>query len=178
MKKTIVNAKLLLMGLVAVLALSCSAEDGEDGAIGPQGPAGVDGVDGNANVSALKYDLSTVSGSFYNQEIPEITDEVLNNYAILTYLKLNNGEYNPIPGTFFGVRHIVRFEVGLCKLDFARVDTETSFSYPEGNLAELRVVLIAPSNISGKIPSITDLKKAGVDVSNYYEVMDYFGLDY
>lgn len=46
MKTAIVNTKLFLMGVCAVMIISCSPENGDDGAMGPQGIAGINGTDG------------------------------------------------------------------------------------------------------------------------------------
>ncbi len=46
MKNAFLKTKLFLMVLSAMLAMSCSVEDGEDGAIGPQGPQGEQGPAG------------------------------------------------------------------------------------------------------------------------------------
>ena len=84
--------------------------DGEDGAMGIQGTAGTDGVDGtngidgedgNANVRTFTFDLSTFSGNEIALPFSELTQDVLDNDAILIYIQRNKGQYYPIPGISF-----------------------------------------------------------------------------
>ena len=177
--KTTMKFLAIGLALIALTFTSCS-KDGEIGPMGPAGQDGTNGTEGNANVMALKYDLTMVSGNSFILDVPEITEDVLNNYSILTYLKRNDGsdEYNPIPSTFVGIRHVVRYKIGQCKLDFARADYAEVYNYSAGNLIELRIILIAPNSISGKNASMDHLKKMGVDTNDYNAVLDYFDLEY
>ncbi|PKV50001.1 hypothetical protein ATE84_2047 [Aquimarina sp. MAR_2010_214] len=175
--------KHLFLAFITLLALGCS--DGEDGAIGPQGEQGVagsngtNGQDGNANVRSLTYDLSAVSGTFYDQSIPEFTQEVIDNDAILGYLKLNgSSRLYPIPNTNLtplGIDVRTFIELEKYSMDFYNRNASTTFSVTAGQLDELRIVIIASTNRSGEQQDIlSKLKTEGVDINDYYAVMKYF----
>tara|TARA_R110000868_G_scaffold289544_4_gene549773 strand:- start:956 stop:1579 length:624 start_codon:yes stop_codon:yes gene_type:complete len=98
MKKAIVNSKLFLMGICAVIIISCSPENGDDGAMGPQGEPGItgqNGADGKDGAIDIKYTpwfnfedtttrndffyLSSKTFSFYDQSFID------NGGAVLVY---------------------------------------------------------------------------------------------
>ncbi|WP_438422468.1 hypothetical protein [Aquimarina macrocephali] len=186
MKTKKLKLKYFLLILITLLALGCS--DGEDGAVGPAGPQGGQGIagdngtngqDGNANVRSFTYDLSTVSGSFYDQSIPELTQEVIDNDAILGYLKLNGSpRLYPIPNTNLtplGIDIRTFIELEKYSMDFYNRNLNTVFSVTAGQLDELRIVIIASTNRSGKQDDIlSKLKEEGVDINDYYAVMKHF----
>ncbi|MGC1471482.1 MAG: hypothetical protein WA775_02725 [Psychroserpens sp.] len=191
MKHAILNTKLFLMALVAVFALSCSAEDGSDGAPGEQGPAGTDGInvaDGNANVQVLTYDISTESGTFHEQNVPEITQDVLDNDVILGYVKSAN-VFFPLPAV--EDPDIIDFNIsvaileGFYIMDFVQNDG-TSYNLTAGDLQALKVIIIeSSSTMEGRFASpgnsskenvLLELEHANVDITNYHDVMAYYGL--
>lgn len=201
MKNAILNTKLFVMVLGAVLVLSCSAEDGQDGqngAIGPQGVAGIDGIDGqdgldgNANVINITFDVSEITGDNFNMEVPGLTTEIVENGVVLAYLKSANS-WQQIPGTRILLNDVtVYIDVntylfsfnGGTSYDFYMEFTQggSDYSIASGDMETLRVVLIeSNSTITSKtnqISALQELKNAGVDTSDYYAVMDHFGLDY
>ncbi|WP_106792548.1 hypothetical protein [Aquimarina sp. Aq78] len=168
------------------MALGCS--DGEDGAIGPVGPQGGQGIaggdgtngeNGNANVRSFTYNLSTISDGFHDQSIPEFTQEVIDNDAILGYLKLNGStRLYPIPNTnLTPLRIDIRTFIELEKysMDFYNRNLNTVFSVTAGQFDELRIVIIASTNRSGEQQDIlSKLKAEGVDINDYYAVMKHF----
>ncbi|WP_024768804.1 hypothetical protein [Aquimarina macrocephali] len=186
MKTKKLKLKYFFLAFITLLALGCS--DGEDGAVGPAGPQGGQGIagdngtngqDGNANVRSFTYDLSTVSGSFYDQSIPELTQEVIDNDAILGYLKLNGStRLYPIPNTNLtplGIDIRTFIELEKYSTDFYNRNLSTTFSVTAGQLDELRIVIIASTNRSGEQQDIlSKLKVEGVDINDYYAVMKYF----
>ncbi len=182
MKTKKIKPKYFFLALITLLALSCS--DGEDGAIGPVGPQGGQGIaggdgtngqDGNANVRSFTYDLSTVSGSFYDQSIPEFTQEVIDNDAILGYLKVpGSSGLHPIPN-LLGIYIKTSIELEKYSMHFYNSNLSTRFSVVAGQLEELRVVIIASTNRSGEQKDILSrLKAEGVDINDYYAVMKHF----
>lgn len=186
MKTIQLKLKYFLLILITLFALGCS--DGEDGAIGPVGPQGGQGIaggdgtngqDGNANVRSFTYDLSTVSGSFYDQSIPELTQEVIDNDAILGYLKLNGSpRLYPIPNTNLtplGIDIRAFIELEKYSMDFYNRNLSTTYSMVAGQLDQLRIIIIASTNRSGEQQDILSrLKAEGVDINDYYAVMKHF----
>lgn len=178
----------LVIVLIALTFTSCS----KDGEIGPMGPAGQDGIngtdgqDGNANVRTFSYDLTNFSGDSHDQRIPELTQEVLDNDVILGYLK-SSRVYYPIPTTtilLVGQEVDVNVEVipNFYGIEFHDSETTNNRILPKGTLSSLKIVIIkSSSNTAGKtaiMGVLSKLKTEGIDINDYYAVMDYFGLDY
>ncbi len=183
-----------LMALSLTLT-SCGkdGDDGLDGAVGAQGipgtdgqdgqdgQNGADGEDGNANVRTFTFDTSSWTGSFRTQDIPEITQSVLDNDVILSYMLSQNGFYYAMPGTVDGGLYNTRpyYRVGRFYVNFNNLDG-TSHEIVAGDIANLKVIIIESSQtISGK-SSAQDIKKelksAGIDINDYNAVASYFGL--
>lgn len=193
MKNAIKFSKYLLMSLLTIFIISCDGKDGVDGidgingAAGPAGANGADGEDGNANVLAFTFDLSTAEGASITQDIPELTQEVLDNDLVLGYLKASE-EFNPIPAPVFLVAAgnfkdiAVDLKVGEYWLFFYERGTENLSSVSAGSLDQLKVIIAkSTSTTAGKSDTqgaMAELKSAGVDVGDYYAVMDYYGMDY
>ena len=189
MKNLISKTKYVLMALIMVVTFSCSPEDGADGAQGPAGPAGQDGTngqDGNANVQTFTFDTSTENGQFWSINAPQLTQDVLDKDAILTYLRRSNGSYYSVPGTSFGDEIKAALLLSTVEFYFYNRLSGANVTPDVGNYDLLKLVIIESSNTTaGKGTSTSkkqnvfnELKAAGVDVNNYNEVMDYYGLDY
>ena len=189
MKNVISKTKYVLMALIMVVTFSCSPEDGADGAQGAQGPAGQDGTngqDGNANVQTYTFDTSTENGSIWTITASQLTQDVLDNDAILTYLRRSNGSYYSVPGTSFGDEIKAALLLSTIEFYFYNRMTGATITPAVGNYDLLKLVIIESSNTtagrgtskSKKQDIFNELKAAGVDVNNYNEVMDYYGLDY
>jgi len=188
MKNVISKTKYVLMALIMIVSFSCSPEDGADGAQGAAGPAGQDGTngqngeDGNANVQTFTFDVSAESGSSIDLSITEFTQSVLDNDVILWYLKVGNLSY-PIPGSGPNAGYVVRTyaQVGTTRLNFHNWNG-TSYSINAGDIDMVKIIIIESTNTTakslGKQHVFNELKAAGVDINNYNEVMDYYGLDY
>jgi hypothetical protein len=191
MKNVISKTKYVLMALIMVAAFSCSPEDGTDGAQGATGPAGQDGTngqdgeDGNANVLAVTFASPAWNGSNISLTVPEITQDVFDNGAVLGYVKFANinSIFYPVPGGVFPSipSFVIRtfIEVGAYELRAVEWDG-TTHGTPE-NIEEVKLIIIESSSTiakSSKINVQDQLKNAGVDINNYNEVMDYYGLDY
>ncbi|MCF6347131.1 MAG: hypothetical protein L3J20_02370 [Flavobacteriaceae bacterium] len=190
MKNVISKTKYVLMALIMVVSFSCSPEDGADGAQGPAGQDGTngqDGEDGNANVQTFIFDISGVSGSSYTQSIPELTQDVIDNDVILGYVNRGAFQY-PLPAIkvqgIYDIRTLYR--VGNYLMNFDLSSNGNNHNISAGDLEELKIIIIESSNTtagrststSKKQNVFNELKAAGVDVNNYNEVMDYYGLDY
>lgn len=185
MKTTFATTKYFLLALLVTFSFSCSPEDGEDGAVGPQGPAGPAGTDGNANVQTLTFDATTFSGTIDTVAVPELTQSVLDNDAVLTYLTDDGNFWVPVPCPFdtyqFDFSVQVTFSVGNIEFDYGDA-SGTNFSISAGDLQELKVIIIA-SNAGSKTSNVmqqtkTELEAAGVNINDYYAVCDYYNIAY
>ncbi len=190
MKTRKVKLKYIFVALITIFTFCCS--DGEDGAIGPAGPQGEqgivgsngtngsDGQDGNANVRSFTYDLSIFSGLFHSQSVPELTQDVINNDVILGYLKAT-GSVNPlfpIPNNnIFLTSSNIDIRVFITpqsyEIDFYEVNSNSAFNVSEGELEELRLIIIEATNKSSKHDIVSKLKSDGVDITNYKATMNY-----
>jgi hypothetical protein len=185
MKK--IELMVLAVLCMATVLVSCSGEDGEQGPEGPAGIDGVDGIDGNANVQALSVDVSDWEGGptmIFN--IPDNIDK--NKYAFLFYLESLNGEYIfPVPGASIdGSFNTTLFyspiqENGTfdAQISFINTTDGTPFDMPTNFFG--RVIIIAAeigtASKNGSADLLSELKAAGVDISDYHAVSNYFGLE-
>ncbi|WP_339840297.1 hypothetical protein [uncultured Maribacter sp.] len=176
-------------------ALGVPGAQGETGATGPAGPAGengtdgVNGQDGNANVIAsswtnLDFPNSWNSNNEARFELSDtnITQEVINSYALLSYVKFTsaNTTASSVPFVSLGKQYEIHDSMAVGQyVALAIVNDKVARPTPPTNL-QVRYVLIAPSSLSGKnnAPSLEKMEKDGIDTGNYKEVMDYLGLDY
>lgn len=197
MEKSISRFK-YLAGLFLIVGLfACEGPPGADGINGTDGIAGTDGADGadgadgNANVtivSLLSGDITWTAGSYLGRtaNIFDFTENVVNQDIIdhgtvlgFCYLSLrwwalpfiweSNGGTN--------TQHVLH-SYALNTISLYAYDTAGAFN-PSG-ITEYRFLIITDNTVtkSSGQDVIDKIKGAGVDVNNYYEVMDYFGLDY
>jgi len=194
------NCRLLLLVLTALCSVpSCTPEDGMDGRDGidgingmdgvdgmdgTDGQDGVDGQDGTVNVRSFTYDLRNVSGPLYDQNIPELTEYVIANDIILGYVRpFTSDVLLPLPSisSWLPFNIAVFIRTGVYSMDFVDSDGN-SVNIVAGQLTSLRVIIIeSTASTAGKSTEDTlleSLKNKGVDVSDYYQVMDYFNLDH
>ena len=199
MKNVLKISKYALMSLITVLIFSCDGEDGQDGIDGNDGQTGVqgqagtdgeDGQDGNANVNTYVFDLSSKSGASIPNDLPQLTQEVVDNDLIIGYLQngTGSGTYYPIPasvwpngtGGFYDIA--IDIAVGKYWVHFYQVGTQTLMSVLGVELGKLKIVVAESTSTTigkmGKESIREELKSAGVDINDYYAVMDYFGLEY
>jgi len=171
---------------------------GATGATGPQGPAGedgVDGVDGNANVitiSLLYEDITWTVGTYlgYEANTFTITDnavnqDIIDHGTVLAYCNFD-GVWFSLPMVWLnetgtGLRSVIHSYV---------LNTITLYAFQTGgaldpaDISEYRFLLVTDNTVTGTKgcsaeKTITEnLGKAGIDVRDYYQVMDYFGLEY
>ena len=160
---------------------SCKGDDGADGIDGVVGTAGADGQDGNANVQTLTYDISTESGATISTTVPEFTQSVLDNDAILFYLKTNTNVFYSIPGSLVSVVALVTYSVG-ANIIFFQNWSGSAVTIPQGTYTTLKIVIIESSSKSAENNNpqqeiYTELKNAGVNINDYDDVCDYFGIN-
>jgi len=152
------------------LMLLGACSDGEDGAVGPQGEQG---EDGNANVKSYLFEDQSYSiGTGTIFEIPAITQSILDYGVVLVYTRAVGANFwYSLPiynGNDFMVIHTIRL---------GELNLRCSYS---GSAVDFRIVVIEGTDGSAsKAMSVEqELKRAGVDVSDFYQVADYYGLDY
>ncbi|MEQ8910292.1 MAG: hypothetical protein RIC95_13925 [Vicingaceae bacterium] len=162
--KTIIA--ILILATITIFA-SCEKEGPE----GPTGPAGKDGVDGNANVSSSL----TVSSWTYddpswvaNLSIPAITQDIVNTGAVLAYIKTQDTFYQ-IPITFYQTSTYstsVEVETKLGGVSIYWTDSDRTTPVNPGSQT-FKIIVIASSD---------RIKKSGIDVSDYEQVISEFNL--
>jgi hypothetical protein len=161
----------VLMG--AMIIYACS--DGEDGATGPQGEQGIQGEpgeDGNANVQSYLFEDQAFSAGQVSFDVPAITQDILDYGAVLAYLRPQGATfwygipyyYQSASLTVYGIFP------GLVRLSSTFDVSSYDFRF---------VVIEGNEGSTSKSMSVEqELKQAGVDISDFYEVADYYGLEY
>jgi hypothetical protein len=159
----------------AVFLSSCTKE-------GPAGPAGAQGPQGNANVQSVTFSVSPGDWSPFgtsgqvgfgyavNRNVSIVTQSIVNTGAVLLYLKAGNDRWVALPvtiaeGTTWNKIWLYSYGVGSVQIEVYDDDQQTS---APNQVTEYKVVAIASSAM---------ITNSGVDVMNYYEVQDYFGLE-
>lgn len=167
--------------------------DGADGIAGIDGVDGTDGTDGNANVtivSLLLADITWIEGSYLGRtanvfDLTEsaVNQDVIDHGTVLGYCFLTS-KWWALPfiwennsGT--STQHILH-SYALNTISLYAYETAGAMS--AGGITEYRFLIITDNTVTKSTSSeaaiLDKLKNAGVDVNNYYEVADYFGLDY
>ncbi len=196
MKKS-VNLIIILM-LFSIFIISCEGPEGPVGPAGPQGsqgpagPQGPAGEDGNANVSiiSLSSDDITWTQSYYlgrtanlfTLDTAVVNQDIIDHGTVIGYLYLYS--WYPMPFTWENSsgssRQYVLFNYKLNTINLYAYSTNGLLD-PDA-ITEYRFMLITDNTVtSGRKAagsSVLDaLEDAGVDVSDYYAVCAYYGID-
>lgn len=182
MKHFIKTTKYFLLAILVILNFSCTGEDGE------QGPQGEPGQDGNANVQTYTFDMSTTNGSSYTDiSIAALTQDVVANDAILSYLSDDGNNWTAIPCPPDSYQFDFAVEVNIAENLFTMDYSDSSgsaYTLIAGDLQTLKIVIIeSNSTTAGKIANtkqntINQLIEAGIDIKDYYAVCDYYNIAY
>ncbi|TVZ52187.1 hypothetical protein [Dokdonia sp. Hel_I_53] len=176
---------------LSIFCISCEAEDGTDGVDGQQGVPGQDGEDGNANVLLRTVDPfpAWTAGSYLGApantvEISEplLTGDILNTSLVLVYFQLfNQPTWYPMTLNYIendGSDQVITFTYEENKIDIYAMQ---SGSVLDADITKVRYFIIpamdAGRSANNSEKNIGALKDAGVDISNIYEVMNYFNID-
>jgi|SRR5690554_671419 len=174
-----IKTRKLLSAFVALtLGIGMVACAGDDGDTGPAGPAG------NANVKATTQTLSasdwtSVSATHFKASVsvPNITQAVVSNGIVVVSLKPNgsntyfeNEDWTTLPhtviryvsNTAIGISYDFTYDVG--KIDLVNRSGYAFANYEPGEFS-FKAVVIPSSAI-----------QAGVDVNNYEEVKEVYGI--
>ncbi|WP_397363551.1 hypothetical protein [Olleya sp. R77988] len=185
MKHLILKTKYVVLALLVSFCFSCSTEDGADGPAEPAGANGIDGADGNANVQNITFDASAFAGTFDSVTITQLTQDVLENDAILTYLNTGSNWFPvPCPADSIGFDHAVDVTYSVGAIDFDYIDSSgSSASITAGDLVSGRVIIIESTSTTASRVNTTqkvfmELNAAGIDINDYEAVCNYYGIAY
>ncbi len=179
---------------VLLLGFAISSCKGDDGPAGADGIDGVNGADGNANVatvSMMATDITWTTGVFigipsnvYSLNTTAVDQDIIDHGAVLGFVYTIAGGLNiwgPLP---------FDYDVGAGTLYIAytyELNNITLYAYgyagawdPNPAFTEYRFLLVTDNTVSKtttKESILEELKNAGIDANNYYEVCDYFGID-
>jgi len=189
---------LLFLGLAACEGpegpVGPAGPEGADGIAGPTGPAGpagadgangADGADGNANVTTITFHGPTYTNSVMNLNVPELTQEVIDKAAILGYVE-KGGVFYPVPGITGGEKLKVKISLNTYTISSHDRFTDAFIANP-GIVTVVKLVIITTTNTknvtgNGRIESApqdliyNELEGAGVDISDYEAVCEYYGI--
>jgi len=187
MKTTRIFLNCLIMAL-AVMATSCSPEDGRNGidgkdgvdgangTDGADGEQGIPGGDGNANVTLYTFPGHTFEAQ--NQEavrsIPGLTEQEMLQSTWMVYLKKSAGSIYPVPGygpggfASYNVHYVwnadmVDFHIDYIEGNFSGQNFENIFIF------RIEANTVVNGKPSAKIPS-------GLDLDNFHEVANYYNV--
>ncbi|MBA3898741.1 MAG: hypothetical protein H0X62_00790 [Bacteroidetes bacterium] len=156
-----ITRKLLILLFAVVTATSFYAckKDPIPGPKGDPGRNGIDGKDGNANVRGNTFTVYTndwkLDGNlfFYAQDMPTITQNIVNNGSVQVFMELATGywvnmpyqEYNPNDGYF----STFNFVYGLNYIEIYKIDSDLLEPENPGTRT-FKVVAIASSALVAK----------------------------
>jgi hypothetical protein len=194
--KTIAKIKYVLFIAVVATFVSCKGEIGPAGPVGPAGADGTDGIngtngtdgqDGNANVTASAWITPTwtATNALYGEFVYDeaaITTDFMNTGVVLSYTDWTG------QGSFIYALPYSFQDGGTVSINFnmqagqIRWWFSADHNYTPNSGAKMRYVLIPSSNTNKSVNPqqeiLYNLDKAGIDINNYYQVMDYYGLEY
>ena len=163
--------------------------NGSDGTDGTNGTNGVDGTDGaktyysnwltptwiaQTNSDNTKYRLALFNTNSLSQSI-------IDRGIVLVYLKALGGEILQLPITSGGVEFQVIFSLRKISVNYHFTSSPYVTPPALNPLNKIRYILVPGTNLASKASQskqdILDELKSMVDVSNYYEVCDYYGIN-
>ena len=143
-----------------------SGAQGPNGDTGAQGATGPKGVQGNANASTYSLPISSKLGSIFNVNFDALTKEVLEDYAILSYVERGNAHY-PVPGISYSDQMEVEYFVGNLNVYFYKRSDGSAKDIAAGNYKAIKCVIIESTGTdkSSKNNPLMELKLAGIDIN-------------
>ncbi|WP_420322155.1 collagen-like triple helix repeat-containing protein [Flagellimonas sp.] len=175
-------------------------QDGEWNGLDCQGEQGEQGADGNANVTRIKLDLGLTINNLATQHdyiVEELTPELLATHSILMYFEDVDDEatgsiFHSVPylapgdGSIHSARIYSNYNnsgsaqvrVYAKAADGSSTNFAPSISFLHIILVEITTTIETQGNKGGQPQdALQDLKAAGIDITDYYAVMAYFGLE-
>lgn len=187
-----------LFSIALIITTGCEGPEGPTGPQGQQGPQGEvgpqgpQGEAGNANVVSISIDDADVTwtaGTYLGRtsNVFTYTDEaidqdIIDHGTVIGYLLLFE-EWYLMPliweNTAGTSRQYIIYTYNLNTINLYAYQTSGVLT---PGTTEYRFLLITDNTVMGKTSSggdvLSKLKSAGIDINNYYEVMDHFGLEY
>ncbi len=196
MKNSISKFKYLVGLFLMVGLFACEGPQGTNGVNGVNGSDGADGsdgTDGNANVttvSLLLADITWTEGSYLGRtanifDLTEsaVSQDVIDHGTVLGYCFLST-RWWALPFTWESnggtlTEHILH-SYALNTISLYAYNTDGAIT--ASGIYEYRFLIITDNTVTKSVSSgetiLDKLSNAGVDVNSYYEVIDYFGLEY
>ncbi|WP_396591118.1 hypothetical protein [Allomuricauda sp. R78024] len=201
---------LIHLAVLGLLIVSCSAEDGATGPAGPAGPqgeqgtAGADGADGTDGTNGEQGDQGDTgtanvifsdwidtefaaniiaTGAGFDIDVAELTQENINEAAILVYGRnfpgLSTPDIFPLPFITSSNQHNYRIQdVGVLRITIASIE---GLSIGSPFFEDYRYVIIPGGNPAGGPGAGGGLgtKNGSVDYTkmSYKEITDHFGIE-
>lgn len=190
-KLTYLAGIFLMMGIFSCEGPAGPA--GADGTNGVDGVDGVDGLDGNANVTIVTLDAADISwtaGTFlgratniYSFTETAVSQDIVDHGTVLGFC-YTNSQWWAMPFTWVnegGTNFQTVFHSYALETISLHAYQTTGVLNPAA-ITEYRFLLITDNTVTKSAASgevlLEKLTNAGVDVNDYYSVMDYFGLNY
>lgn len=173
-------------------------DTGATGAAGATGETGAAGQNGNANVKSinlLSTDITWTEGDYLGRVANTFTltndavnADIIDHGIVLGYCKLIVWYQLPFTWENMGGSYSEHILHTYSLNNITLYAYQTDGVLDPAAITEYRFILITDNTVttdntptkgdSDKNNILARLKEAGVDIGNYYEVMDYFGLDY
>jgi len=114
--------------------------------------------------------------------VDELTNEILATHTLIFYLEdIDDNTYLAIPGRdfFHDRQYDISVSPGEVTLTMSDYDGGVPAGWIIGLYENLHITMVEinPDATAGKSSIEDELKKAGVDIANYHEVMKYYGLE-
>jgi len=152
------------------------------------------GTEGNSDVQVFVFNNPTWDASTMALNLPALTQEVIDTYLIQAYLgfpinNIPNSVYYDVPGAANGGAYYYRSWINVGTYTIKAVEAiNTDNAYLNPDIASsAKILLIAPSSTTevdgnGRLVSpqqaiYNELDAAGVDISDYFEVCAYYGIN-
>jgi hypothetical protein len=170
---------------ITIISLATSSCEGE---AGPAGADGVDGNDGNANVQTYIFTSPSWDSNKMTLTLSALTSDVLTNDVVLGYWKSGLGVWYSTDAFYVlsGLRYFRSYAtLGIFNIRAYNSDNSEDATPPGVN--KVKIIIIESSNTTtvsgnGRMTNpqqavYNELENAGIDINNYYEVCNYYGIN-
>jgi len=181
--------------IVLLLGFAMNSCKGDDGSAGADGIDGVDGQDGNANVTSITLMASSITwtagfyfsapSNVYFLTDDKVNQDIIDHGMILGFAHFFAGginEWVPLPFDYESTNtpHLT-YTYLLNTINLYAYTTIGAWD-PNPAFPEYRFLLVTDNTVLGgkstnKDIILEELKNAGIDSNNYYEVCDYYGIN-
>lgn len=179
---------------VMLLTIGISSCKGDDGPTGTDGIDGVDGTDGNANVITIELmatDITWTLGTFigitsnvFTHNATAVDQDIIDHGAVLGFTHLATGPsdfWGPLPFDYEqgSDTYYIAYTYALNEITLYAYRSTGAWD-PNLGFPEYRFLLITDNTVGKSTNTesvLEELKNAGIDATNYYEVCDYYGIN-